>query len=301
MRGITLPGFSCPAAQSGTSRTFPGFFANDRTCTCWNILGSASFGEGSVWSPSRCLAALCGVDRGLATGDGPGRHACFSSCPGLRQLDLPRRFASSANVDYMGWEQLFDNRLEKVEAPPACTVFTADFRAAVRAGGRELCVPVAAPWARAHGDEPQMAGRPGVSGRTGERRAIGSAGESAFALPRAPPEVIGAIGSFSAWMLSFHTFLGRWVMAEDGYPLAAVLLRAGPQFPARGAPWGRESHCMRRMVAPLCYPLGFEKNPSVERPCLTGPEHSGSNSGLWWPLLIREPEPWRPHSEYRAA
>ena len=96
--------------------------------------------------------------------------------------------------------------------------------------------------------------------------------------------VIGAIGSFSALMLSFTRL--PLVMAEDGY-LPRVVTR---RHSRTGAPWVAIIACS--VLWAVCYPLGFEKNLVLDV-LLTGL----SILLEFWALValrIREPELVRP-------
>jgi amino acid transporter len=96
--------------------------------------------------------------------------------------------------------------------------------------------------------------------------------------------VIGAIGSFSALMLSFTRL--PLVMAEDGY-LPRVVTRVHSRT---GAPWVSITVCA--IFWAVCYPLGFERNLILDV-LLTGL----SILLEFWALValrIREPELKRP-------
>jgi amino acid transporter len=107
-------------------------------------------------------------------------------------------------------------------------------------------------------------------------------GTLAFAIALAG--VIGAVGSFSALMLSFTRL--PMVMAEDGYLPRLVTRR----HPRTGAPWVAIVVCA--VFWAVCYPLGFERNLILDV-LLTGL----SILLEFWALValrIREPELRRP-------
>jgi amino acid transporter len=108
-------------------------------------------------------------------------------------------------------------------------------------------------------------------------------GGETLAIAIALAGVIGAIGSFSALMLSY-TRLPR-AMAEDGY-LPSVFKR----LDRAGAPWVAILGCA--ILWAVCFPLGFERNVILDV-LLTGV----SIMLEFWALValrIREPELARP-------
>ena len=109
-------------------------------------------------------------------------------------------------------------------------------------------------------------------------------GGSTLALAIALAGVIGAIGSFSALMLSFTRL--PLVMAEDGY-LPRVFARLSTRT---GAPWVAIVACA--ILWAVCFPLGFERNLILDV-LLTGL----SIMLEFWALValrIREPDLARP-------
>jgi amino acid transporter len=109
-------------------------------------------------------------------------------------------------------------------------------------------------------------------------------GGGTLAIAIALAGVIGAIGSFSALMLSFTRL--PLVMAEDGY-LPRTVTR---QHSRTGAPWVAIIACA--ILWAVCYPLGFEKNLILDV-LLTGL----SILLEFWALValrIREPKLARP-------
>jgi amino acid transporter len=256
-----------PGLQSGHRGLFLGF-AMIALCTGWNILGARSVGEGSVWLNVALLApfvALIVLALGMARGGLP------VSVP-LRQVDLLGGVLI-AMWNYMGWDNL-STIAGEVEAPQR-TYSRAMFGAVVLVVVSYV-LPVAAVARTGIDPNTWTAG-----GWADVARLIG--GET-LGIAIALAGVIGAIGSFSALMLSFTRL--PLVMAEDGY-LPRVVTR---QHPRTGAPWVAITACA--ILWAVCYPLGFEKNLILDV-LLTGL----SILLEFWALValrIREPELVRP-------
>jgi amino acid transporter len=256
-----------PGLQSGHRGLFLGF-AMIALCTGWNILGARSVGEGSVWLNVALLApfvALIVLALGMARGGMP------VSVP-LRQVDLLGGVLI-AMWNYMGWDNL-STIAGEVEAPQR-TYSRAMFGAVVLVVVSYV-LPVAAVARTGIDPNSWTAG-----GWADVARLIG--GET-LGIAIALAGVIGAIGSFSALMLSFTRL--PLVMAEDGY-LPRVVTR---QHPRTGAPWVAITACA--ILWAVCYPLGFEKNLILDV-LLTGL----SILLEFWALValrIREPELVRP-------
>jgi len=216
----------------------------------------------------RVARAVCGVDL-LALG--MGRGGMPVSVP-LRQVDLLGGVLI-AMWNYMGWDNL-STIAGEVEAPQR-TYSRAMFGAVVLVVVSYV-LPVAAVARTGIDPNSWTAG-----GWADVARLIG--GET-LAVAIALAGVIGAIGSFSALMLSFTRL--PLVMAEDGY-LPRVVTR---RHSRTGAPWVAIIAC--GVLWAVCYPLGFEKNLVLDV-LLTGL----SILLEFWALValrIREPELVRP-------
>ncbi len=256
-----------PGLQSGHRGLFLGF-AMIALCTAWNILGARSVGEGSVWLNVALLAPFVAL---IVLALGMGRVGVPLSVP-LRRVDLLGGVLI-AMWNYMGWDNL-STIAGEVEAPQR-TYSRAMFGAVVLVVVSYV-LPVAAVARTGIDPNSWTAG-----GWVDVARLIG--GET-LAIAIALAGVIGAIGSFSALMLSFTRL--PLVMADDGY-LPRVVTR---QHSRTGAPWVSISACA--ILWAVCYPLGFEKNLILDV-LLTGL----SILLEFWALValrIREPELARP-------
>ena len=256
-----------PGLQSGHRGLFLGF-AMIALCTGWNILGARSVGEGSVWLNIALLAPFVAL---IVLALGMGRGGMPASVP-LRQVDLLGGVLI-AMWNYMGWDNL-STIAGEVEAPQR-TYSRAMFGAVVLVVVSYV-LPVAAVARTGIDPNGWTAG-----GWADVARFIG--GET-LAVAIALAGVIGAIGSFSALMLSFTRL--PLVMAEDGY-LPRVVTR---RHSRTGAPWVAIIACA--VLWAVCYPLGFEKNLVLDV-LLTGL----SILLEFWALValrIREPELVRP-------
>jgi amino acid transporter len=211
-------------------------FAMIALCTAWNLLGVHSVGEGSVWLNIALLAPFValiifalGIER--APGDIP-------QAP-LRHVDLLGGVLI-AMWNYMGWDNL-STIAGEVDAPQR-TYSRAMFGAVILVVVSYV-LPVGA--VARTGIDPNSWTTGGwvdvaqIVGGTTLAIAIGVAG------------VIGAIGSFSALMLSFTRL--PLVMAQDGY-----LPRIFARVDRKGAPWVAIVACA--VLWAICFPLGFEKS-----------------------------------------
>jgi amino acid transporter len=232
-----------PGLQSGHRGLFLGF-AMIALCTGWNILGARSVGEGSVWLNIALLAPFVAL---IVLALGMGRGGMPASVP-LRQVDLLGGVLI-AMWNYMGWDNL-STIAGEVEAPQR-TYSRAMFGAVVLVVVSYV-LPVAAVARTGIDPNSWTAG-----GWADVARLIG--GET-LAVAIALAGVIGAIGSFSALMLSFTRL--PLVMAEDGYL---------PRVVTRQHSLGRD-HCMRRIVGRVLS-AGIRKESRPRRP-VDGPEHS---------------------------
>jgi amino acid transporter len=224
-----------PGLQTGHHGLFLGF-AMIVLCTAWNILGVQSVGEGSVWLNIALLAPFVAL---IVLALGMGRGGMAVSVP-LRQVDLLGGVLI-AMWNYMGWDNL-STIAGEVEAPQR--TYSRAMFGAVLLVVVSYVLPVAAV---AHtGIDPNSWT---AGGWVDVARLIG--GET-LAIAIALAGVIGAIGSFSALMLSFTRL--PLVMAEDGY-LPRVFSRLHPRT---GAPWVAIAACA--ILWAVCYPLGFERN-----------------------------------------
>jgi amino acid transporter len=256
-----------PSLQSGHRGLFLGF-AMIALCTAWNILGVRAVGEGSVWLNIALLAPFAAL---IVLALGSGRSGTSVAAP-LRHVDLLGGVLI-AMWNYMGWDNL-STIAGEVEAPQR-TYSRAMFGAVVLVVVTYV-LPVAAV---AHtGINPES----WTEGGWVDIAELIGGGTLAMAIAFAG--VIGAIGSFSALMLSFTRLPA--VMAEDGY-LPRVVAR---QHSRTGAPWVAIVACA--IVWAVCYPLGFERNLILDV-LLTGL----SILLEFWALValrIREPELARP-------
>jgi amino acid transporter len=260
------------------SRFFPGLLAGHRglflgfamiaLCTAWNILGTRAVGEGSVWLNVALLAPFVAL---IVLALGGGRSGAAVSVP-LRHVDLLGGVLI-AMWNYMGWDNL-STIAGEVEAPQR--TYSRAMFGAVALVVVTYVLPVAAV-ARTGIDPNSWT----TGGWVDVAQLIGGA---TLAVAIALAGVIGAIGSFSALMLSFTRL--PLVMAEDGY-LPRVVTRLHSRT---GAPWVAIMACA--IFWAVCYPLGFEKNLVLDV-LLTGL----SILLEFWALValrIREPELKRP-------
>jgi amino acid transporter len=237
-------------------------------CTAWNILGVRAVGEGSVWLNVALLAPFVAL---IVLALGIGRSGMAVSAP-LRHVDLLGGVLI-AMWNYMGWDNL-STIAGEVEAPQR-TYSRAMFGAVVLVVVTYV-LPVAAV-ARTGIDPNSWT----TGGWVDVAQLIGG---QTLAIAIALAGVIGAIGSFSALMLSFTRL--PLVMAEDGY-LPRVVTRLHSRT---GAPWVAITGCA--ILWAVCYPLGFERNLILDV-LLTGL----SILLEFWALValrIREPELARP-------
>jgi amino acid transporter len=260
------------------SRFFPGLLAGHRglflgfamiaVCTGWNILGARAVGEGSVWLNVALLAPFVAL---IVLALGSGRSGAPVSVP-LRHVDLLGGVLI-AMWNYMGWDNL-STIAGEVEAPQR--TYSRAMFGAVALVVVTYVLPVAAV-ARTGIDPNSWT----TGGWADVAQLIGGA---TLAVAIALAGVIGAIGSFSALMLSFTRL--PLVMAEDGY-LPRIVTRLHSRT---GAPWVAITACA--IFWAVCYPLGFEKNLILDV-LLTGL----SILLEFWALValrIREPELKRP-------
>jgi amino acid transporter len=256
-----------PGLQIGHRGLFLGF-AMIAVCTAWNILGARSVGEGSVWLNVALLAPFVAL---IVLALGMGRGGLPDSVP-LRQVDVLGGVLI-AMWNYMGWDNL-STIAGEVEAPQR--TYSRAMFGAVLLVVLSYVIPVAAVARTGIDPNSWTAG-----GWADVAKLIG--GET-LAMAIALAGVVGAIGSFSALMLSFTRL--PLVMAEDGY-LPHVVTR---QHSRTGAPWVAILACAVLWAA--CYPLGFEKNLVMDV-LLTGL----SIMLEFWALValrIREPKLARP-------
>jgi amino acid transporter len=260
------------------SRFFPGLLTGHRglflgfamiaLCTAWNILGARAVGEGSVWLNVALLAPFVAL---IVLALGSGRSGAAVSVP-LRHVDLLGGVLI-AMWNYMGWDNL-STIAGEVEAPQR--TYSRAMFGAVALVVVTYVLPVAAV-ARTGIDPNSWT----TGGWVDVAQLVGGA---TLAVAIALAGVIGAIGSFSALMLSFTRL--PLVMAEDGY-LPRVVTRLHSRT---GAPWVAIMACA--IFWAVCYPLGFEKNLVLDV-LLTGL----SILLEFWALValrIREPELKRP-------
>jgi amino acid transporter len=241
-------------------------------CTAWNILGAHSVGEGSVWMNVALFAPFVALTI-LALGSGKFSGGTAAPIP-LRHADLLGGVLI-AMWNYMGWDNL-STIAGEVEAPQR-TYSRAMFGAVLLVVVSYL-IPVGA-IART-GIDPN---RWTTGGWVDVGRIVG--GET-LAIAIALAGVIGAIGSFSALMLSFTRL--PLVMADDGY-LPRIFARRNART---GAPWIAIVVCA--VLWAVCFPLGFEKSLLLDV-MLTGL----SILLEFWALValrVREPDLSRPFS-----
>lgn len=242
-------------------------FAMIALCTAWNLLGVQAVGEGSVWLNMALLAPFVAL---IILALGSGRTGDVVAVP-LRHVDLLGGVLI-AMWNYMGWDNLstIAGEVDKPQRTYSRAMFWALGLVIV-----SYVLPVGAV-ARTGIDPNSWT----TGGWVDVAEIIG--GET-LAIAIALAGVIGAIGSFSALMLSY-TRLPR-VMAEDGYlpPVFKKLDRGG-------APWVAILACA--ILWAICFPLGFERNLILDV-LLTGL----SILLEFWALValrIREPELARP-------
>jgi amino acid transporter len=260
------------------SRLFPGLLAGHRglflgfamiaLCTAWNILGARAVGEGSVWLNVALLAPFVAL---IVLALGSGRSGAAVSVP-LRHVDLLGGVLI-AMWNYMGWDNL-STIAGEVEAPQR--TYSRAMFGAVALVVVTYVLPVAAV-ARTGIDPNSWT----TGGWVDVAQLIGGA---TLGVAIALAGVIGAIGSFSALMLSFTRL--PLVMAEDGY-LPRIVTRLHSRT---GAPWVAITACA--IFWAVCYPFGFERNLILDV-LLTGL----SILLEFWALValrIREPELARP-------
>jgi amino acid transporter len=242
-------------------------FAMIALCTAWNIFGVRAVGEGSVWLNVALFAPFIAL---IILALGSGRSGGVVSVP-LRHVDLLGGILI-AMWNYMGWDNL-STIAGEVEAPRR-TYSRAVFGAMVLVIVSYL-LPVGAV-ARTGIDPNSWT----TGGWVDVAQIIG--GET-LAVAIAIAGVIGAIGTFSALMLSFTRL--PFVMGEDGY-----LPRIFTRRDRAGAPWVAILACA--VLWAVCFPLGFEGNLILDV-LLTGL----SILLEFWALAalrIREPELTRP-------
>ena len=256
-----------PGLQVGHRGLILGF-AMIALCTAWNIFGARSVGEGSVWLNVALLAPFAAL---IVLALGMGRRGVPAAQP-LRRVDLLGGVLI-AMWNYMGWDNL-STIAGEVEAPQR--TYSRAMFGSVLLVVFSYVLPVVAV-ARTGID-------PNLWTAGGWADVAGMIGGETLAVAIALAGIIGAIGSFSALMLSFTRL--PLVMAEDGY-LPRVVSR---QNSRTGAPWVAILACA--ILWAVCYPLGFEKNLVLDV-LLTG----FSILLEFWALValrIREPELPRP-------
>src|SRR4029077_3515663 len=211
-------------------------FAMIVVCTVWNLAGVRAMGEGSVALNVALLAPFAVL---IVIALAHGSRGAATAAP-LREADLLGGVLI-AMWNYMGWDNL-STIAGEVEAPQR--TYTRAMFGAVALVVVSYVLPVAAVARTGIDPNSWTAG-----GWVDVAQLIG--GET-LAIAIALAGVIGAIGSFSALMLSFTRL--PLVMAEDGYlPRAFTLLHS-----RTGAPWVAIAVCA--ILWAVCYPLGFEKN-----------------------------------------
>jgi amino acid transporter len=245
-------------------------FAMIVICTVWNLLGTRSVGEGSVWMNVALLAPFVALTV-IALGSGRFTAGDSAATP-LRHADLLGGVLI-AMWNYMGWDNLstIAGEVERPQSAYSRAMFGAVLLVVV-----SYILPVGAV---AHaGVDPN---RWTAGGWVDIGKIVG--GET-LAVAIAVAGVIGAIGSFGALMLSFTRLPA--VMAEDGY-LPRVF---GRRSARTGAPWVAIVACAILWAA--CFPLGFEKSLILDV-LLTGL----SIMLEFWALValrVREPDLARP-------
>ncbi len=210
-------------------------FAMIAICTAWNILGAHSVGEGSVWMNVALFAPFVALTI-LALGSGKFSGGTAAPIP-LRHADLLGGVLI-AMWNYMGWDNL-STIAGEVEAPQH-TYSRAMFGAVLLVVVSYL-IPVGA--VARTGIDPN---RWTTGGWVDVGRIVG--GET-LAIAIALAGVIGAIGSFSALMLSFTRL--PLVMADDGY-LPRIFARRNART---GAPWIAIVVCA--VLWAVCFPAGI--------------------------------------------
>jgi amino acid transporter len=264
---IAYIGRFLPGLVAGHRGLFLGF-GMIAFCTAWNILGVHSVGEGSVWLNVALLAPFVAL---IIFALGSGRVSGGGVPVPLRHVDLLGGVLI-AMWNYMGWDNL-STIAGEVEAPQR-TYSRAMFGAVILVVVSYL-LPVAAV-ARAGIDPNSWT----TGGWVDVAQIIG--GET-LAVAIGVAGLIGAIGSFSALMLSFTRL--PLVMAQDGY-----LPRIFTRIDRKGAPWVAILVCA--ILWAICFPLGFEKSLILDV-LLTGL----SILLEFWALValrVREPELKRP-------
>jgi amino acid transporter len=244
-------------------------FAMIAFCTAWNVLGVRSVGEGSVWMNVALLAPFVALTI-LALGS--GKFSPGAEPVPLRHADLLGGVLI-AMWNYMGWDNLstIAGEVERPQRTYSRAMFGAVLLVVV-----SYLIPVGAV-ARTGIDPNRWA--------TGGWVDVGQiVGGETLAIAIGVAGVFGAIGSFSALMLSFTRLPP--VMAEDGY-LPRIFARRNART---GAPWVAILACA--ILWAICFPLGFEKSLILDV-MLTGL----SILLEFWALValrVREPELVRP-------
>jgi amino acid transporter len=256
-----------PGLQSGHRGLLIGF-AMIALCTAWNIFGVRAVGEGSVWLNIALFAPFVAL---IVFALASSRSGETISVP-LRHVDLLGGVLI-AMWNYMGWDNL-STIAGEVEAPQR--TYSRAMFGAVLLVIISYVLPVAAVARTGIDPNSWTAG-----GWADVAQFIG--GET-LAVAIALAGIIGAIGSFSALMLSFTRL--PLVMAEDDY-LPRIVTR---QNSRTGAPWVAILACA--ILWAVCYPLGFEKNLVIDV-LLTGLSILLEFFALV-ALRIREPELARP-------
>jgi len=263
---IAYIGRIMPGIVSGHRGLILGF-AIIALCTAWNLLGVRAVGEGSVWLNIALLAPFVAL---IVLALGSGRTGGAVPVP-LRRVDLLGGVLI-AMWNYMGWDSL-STIAGEVEAPQR-TFSRAMFGAMILVILSYL-LPVGA--VARTGIDPN-------SWTTGGWVDIAQViGGETLAIAIAVAGVVGAVGSFSALMLSYSRL--PLVMAEDHF-----LPRAFKRLDREGAPWVAILICA--ILWAISFPLGFERNLILDV-LLTGL----SILLEFWALValrIREPELARP-------
>ena len=213
-------------------------FAMIVICTAWNLLGTRSVGEGSIWMNVALLAPFVALTV-IALGSGRFAGGNSAATP-LRHADLLGGVLI-AMWNYMGWDNLstIAGEVERPQSAYSRAMFGAVLLVVV-----SYVLPVGA---MAHaGVDPN---RWTAGGWVDIGKIVG--GET-LAVAIAVAGIIGAIGSFGALMLSFTRL--PVVMAEDGY-LPRIFSRCSART---GAPWVAIVACA--ILWATCFPLGFEKS-----------------------------------------
>jgi amino acid transporter len=205
-------------------------------CTAWNIVGAHAVGEGSIWMNVALLLPFAALVI-FALMRGQIAHA--AAMP-LRRADLLGGILI-AMWNYMGWDNL-STIAGEVDSPQK--TYTRAMCGAVILVVVSYVVPVAAV-ARTGIDPNSWT----TGGWVDAGRIVGG---EALGIAIAVAGVIGAMGCFSALMMSFTRL--PLVMAEEGY-LPKIFTR---QAHGSGAPVVAILACA--FFWALCYPLGFESN-----------------------------------------